>query len=212
MAVYLPLVGAMLIGGSMRTITVSVFVAIALVLFVLVAAVRYGAAISRFVAHESDEIILLTVLGSVLIVAGIADRFQVSTAIGAFLVGIAVSGPLAEQSHRLFSPLRDFFAATFFFFFGLQIDPATLVDVLPLALGLAVVTGATKILTGYVAARSSNVSGRERLRAGAALVARGEFSIVIAGLGVSFAPQIGPLSAAYVLITAVLGPLLSRFL
>ena len=87
---------------------------------------RYGNKISGFTAGQSDEIILLTILGVVLLVSGLAQRFQVSAAIGAFLVGIAVSGPIAEQSHRLFSPLRDLFAATFFFFFGLEIDPASL--------------------------------------------------------------------------------------
>jgi CPA2 family monovalent cation:H+ antiporter-2 len=50
------------------------------------------------------------------------------------------------------------------------------------------------------------------MRAGAALIARGEFSIVIAGLGVSagLEPQLGPLSAAYVLMLAVVGPILAR--
>jgi CPA2 family monovalent cation:H+ antiporter-2 len=43
-----------------------------------------------------------------------------------------------------------------------------------------------------------------------ALVARGEFSIVIAGLGTSLEPQIGPLSTAYVLFLAILGPVLAR--
>jgi CPA2 family monovalent cation:H+ antiporter-2 len=43
-----------------------------------------------------------------------------------------------------------------------------------------------------------------------ALVARGEFSIVIAGLGGGLEPQLGPLSAAYVLFLAVLGPILTR--
>lgn len=81
-------------------------------------------------SHQSDEVILLTAFGTVLLVAGIAQRLQVSAAIGAFLVGIAVSGPMAEQSHRVFAPLRDFFAATFFFFFGLQIDPSTLMPAL----------------------------------------------------------------------------------
>jgi monovalent cation:H+ antiporter-2, CPA2 family len=47
----------------------------------------------------------------------------VSSAIGAFRVGISASGPIAEQSYRLLAPLRDFFATMFFFFFGLQIDP-----------------------------------------------------------------------------------------
>ena len=79
--------------------------------------------IERIRGHESDEIILLSIFGTVLLVGGIAQRLQVSAAIGAFLVGIAVSGPVREQSHRLLAPLRDFFAAIFFF--GLQINPAS---------------------------------------------------------------------------------------
>jgi len=146
----------------------------------------------------------------VLLIAGVAQRFQVSAAIGAFLVGIALSGPIAEQSHRLLGPLRDLFAATFFFFFGLEIDPSTLVPALPLASALGVVTGATKVLTGYWAARHAGIDKRGRLRAGMELVARGEFSIVIAGLGIATEPRLGPLSTAYVLITAMMGPLLAR--
>src|SRR6266851_164754 len=148
MAVYLPVVGVLLLGGGLAKITFSVAIALTAVALALVASVRYGRQLSQFAAHESDEIILLTIFGAVLLIAGAAQRFQVSAAIGAFLVGIAVSGPIAEQSHRLLGPLRDLFAATFFFFFGLEIDPATLVPALPLAVALAVVTGATKVLTG----------------------------------------------------------------
>ena len=107
-------------------------------------------------------------------------------------------------------PLRDLFAATFFFFFGLQIDPASLTPVLWIALLLAVVTGFSKILTGYWAAHRAGVDRPARLRAGMALLARGEFSIVIAGLGSAIEPQLGPLSGAYVLLLAVLGPILTR--
>ncbi len=210
MAVYLPLVGALLAGGNATTVAVSVCVAVVVVCVALVAAIRYGRQISVFAAHESDEIILLTILGTVLLVAGIAQKFQVSAAIGAFLVGIAVSGPMAEQSHRLFSPLRDLFAATFFFFFGLQIDPSTLPRELPLAGGLAAATALTKVLTGFWATRKATADRRKRIWAGTALVARGEFSIVIAGLGVALEPRLGPLSAAYVLLMALLGPLLAR--
>lgn len=210
MAVYLPVVALLLVGGSVERMALSVSVAIASVVLVLLIAVKYGRPLSRFVAHESDEIILLTTFGAVLLVAGVAQRFQVSSAIGAFLVGIAVSGPMAEQSRRLLAPLRDLFAATFFFFFGLQIDPATLPPVLLFAAGLGVVTAATKVLTGCWAARRSGLDGKASLRAGVALVARGEFSIVIAGLSAGIEPQLGPLSAAYVLFLAVLGPVLTR--
>src|SRR5437868_12440453 len=210
MAVYLPLISVSLGGGGALRIAVSVCVAIAVVSLALLAAVRWGPQVSRLVGHESDEIILLTTVGAVLLVAGVAQRFQVSAAIGAFLVGIAISGSVADQSHRLVSPLRDLFAAIFFFFFGLEIDPATLVPALPFAVGLGAVTTLTKVLTGYWAARRAGIDPHGRLRAGMELVARGEFSIVIAGLGVAIEPRLGPLSAAYVLIMAMLGPLLAR--
>ncbi len=210
MAVYLPLVAALLLGGGPQKMAMSVSVALVTVLLVLFVALKYGNRISRFVAHESDEIILLTTFGAVLLVAGIAQQLQVSAAIGAFLVGIALSGPIAEQSHRLLSPLRDLFAAIFFFFFGLQVDPATLPPALPLAALLAAVTAGTKILTGYMAAKQAGVDSAGRLRAGTALVARGEFSIVIAGLGAGLEPQLGPLAAAYVLLLAGAGPTIAR--
>jgi monovalent cation:H+ antiporter-2, CPA2 family len=210
MAIYLPLVSVLLIGGGFSKILIAVSIAIAVVLLVLSAAIRYGKQLSKFAAHQSDEIILLTIFGAVLLVAGIAQRFQVSAAIGAFLVGIAVSGPIAEQSGRLLAPLRDLFAATFFFFFGMEIDPKSLTSFLPLAIGLGVVTAATKILTGHWAAKRAGIDSSGRWRAGMALVARGEFSIVIAGLGVAVEPRLGPLAAAYVLFLVILGPLLAR--
>ena len=210
MAVYLPLVAVLLAGGGSAKIALSVSLAIGTASLVLLVAVRYGQPLSRFAAHESDEIVLLTTFGAVLLVAGISQRLQVSAGIGAFLVGIAVSGPMAQQTHRLLAPLRDLFAATFFFFFGLEIDPATLSPVLLSAILLGGATVVTKVLTGYWAARRSGVDQRGRLRAGMALVARGEFSIVIAGLGTGLEPQLGPLSAAYVLLLAVLGPILVR--
>jgi CPA2 family monovalent cation:H+ antiporter-2 len=210
MAVYLPLVAVLLAGGGTAKIALSVSMAIATAILVLVVAVRFGQPLSRFVDHESDEIVLLTMFGVVLLVAGVSQRLQVSAAIGAFLVGIAVSGPMTQQTHRLLAPLRDLFAATFFFFFGLQIDPATLPSALPTAVLLGTVTAVTKVLTGYWAARRTGVDRRGRLRAGMALVARGEFSIVIAGLGAGLEPQLGPLAAAYVLFLAVLGPILAR--
>jgi len=210
MAVYLPLIAVLLAGGGLVKMALSVSVAVATVFLVLVIAVRFGKRLSGFVTHESDEIILLSTFGTVLLVAGISQRLQVSAGIGAFLVGIAVSDPMAQQTRRLLAPLRDLFAATFFFFFGLQIDPATLPSALPTAVLLGGVTIVTKVLTGYWAARRSGADRQGRLRAGMALVARGEFSIVIAGLGAGLEPQLGPLSAAYVLFLAILGPLLVR--
>ncbi|MBZ5576244.1 MAG: cation:proton antiporter [Acidobacteriia bacterium] len=210
MAIYLPVAGVLLTGEGAASMALPVSVAIGVAGLVLLVAIRYGQRISRLIAHESDEVVLLTTFGAVLLVAGLAEAFQVSAAIGAFLTGIAVSGPIAQQTHRLLAPLRDLFAALFFLFFGLQIDPATLPSALPFAIGLGVVTAATKIATGYWTARRAALDRRACFRAGMALVARGEFSIVIAGLGAVIEPRLGPLAAAYVLFLAVLGPILAR--
>ena len=210
MAIYLPIVAVILAGGGPAGMALSVFLAVASVSLVLLVAVKYGHPLSRLVAHESDEIILLTTFGAILVVAGVSQWLHVSAAIGAFLVGIGVSGPMTEQTRRLLAPLRDLFAATFFFFFGLQIDPATLTPVLLFAVLLGGVTALTKVLTGYWAAQRAGLDRRGRVRAGLTLVARGEFSIVIAGIGTGLEPQLGPLAAAYVLFLAVLGPILTR--
>lgn len=85
----------LLVGGGPFKLPISVMIAVITVCLMLMIAVRYGQSLSRFAAHESDEIILLTTFGTVMVVAGVARRFHVSAAIGAFLVGIAVSG-----SHR----------------------------------------------------------------------------------------------------------------
>lgn len=214
MALYLPLVAVLLIGQGFTDAVVSISVALVTVGAVLFVALRYGKRLSGLIFHQSDEVILFTTLGLVLLIAGIAQRLQVSAAIGAFLVGIALSDPIAERTHNLLAPLRDLFAAIFFLFFGLQVNPVSLPPVLLLALVLGVITTLTKLLTGWWAARRANVEPAGALRAGAALVARGEFSIVIAGLGVSagLEPQLGALSAAYVLFLAVLGPVLARII
>lgn len=214
MAVYLPLVAVLLIGQGLMDALTAIFIALLTVGVVLFVAVRYGRTLSRLVAHQSDEVLLFTTFGLILLVAGVAQRLQVSAAVGAFLVGIALSGPIVQRAHKLLGPLRDLFAAIFFLFFGLQVDPATLPPVLLAAVGLGVLTALTKILTGWWAARRTGVDSAGGLRAGATLVARGEFSIVIAGLGVSagLEPQLGAFSAAYVLFLAVVGPILARLI
>lgn len=214
MAVFLPLMVVLLLGEGLLAGAISLSAAMATVIVVFGLALRYGKLMSRLVSDHSDEVVLLTVFGLILLVAGIAQQLQVSSAVGAFLVGIALSGAVAERAHHLLGPLRDLFAANFFLFFSLQVDPTALPPVFMTALGLAVVTALTKILTGWLAARQIGIATRGRFRAGAALVARGEFSIVIAGLGASagLESQLVPLSAAYVLIMAVCGPILARLI
>ncbi|UYQ65228.1 cation:proton antiporter [Streptomyces peucetius] len=211
MAVYLPLLTALLAGLSLAGGSLTLLISLGTVGIVLYVALRHGRLISRAVSSDNPEMLLLVVLGLTLFVAGIAQELQVSAAVGAFLVGIALSGEVAEGAHNLLAPLRDLFAAVFFVFFGLSTDPAAIPPVLLPALILAFVTALTKIATGWYAARRAGIGPRGRLRAGGALVARGEFSIVIAGLAVGVEPRIGPLATAYVLILVIVGPLTARY-
>ncbi|MGW4290675.1 cation:proton antiporter [Streptomyces sp. NPDC004673] len=213
MAVYLPLVTALLAGTGFVAGGITLAIALGVAGLVLLLAVRFGRVISRFVSSDDPEKLLLVVLGLTLLVAGLAQQLQVSAAVGAFLVGIALSGEVAEGAHNLLAPLRDLFAAVFFVFFGLHTDPASIPPVLLPALALAFVTALTKIATGYWAARRAGVSVRGRWRAGGTLVARGEFSVVIAGLAVTSGidSRLGPLATAYVLILVVVGPLTARY-
>ena len=101
----------------------------------------------------------------------------------------------------------------FFVFFGLRTDPSEIPQMLLPALALAMVTALTKIGVGMWAARRAKIGLAGQVRAGTAIVSRGEFNIVIAGLATGsgiIAPGFAALAAAYVLILAITGPLIAR--
>lgn len=213
MAVFLPAAAALVTGDDLTTTLLTVAGALAVAALCLAAAFRFGDRLSTTLAGGSDESLLLATFGLTLLVAGLAQQLNVSAAIGAFLVGLALSGPVQHRASSLIGPLRDLFAAVFFLFFSFQIDPGALLGALAPAAGLAVVALATKVASGWVAAKGIGVARPGRLRAGATLMARGEFSVVIASLGVTLADgaDLGALAAAFVLITAIVGPLAARF-
>jgi CPA2 family monovalent cation:H+ antiporter-2 len=214
MALYLPILTALLLGVTLWGGISAVAVSLAVISVVLVVALRYGRYVSAVVDSDDREVFLLKVLGAALLVAGFAQAMQVSAAVGAFLLGIAISGSTAENATKLLEPLRDLFAAVFFVVFGLSTDPRAIPPVLGWALVLAVSTAATKYATGWWAAKRARIGRMGRARAGAALIARGEFSIVIAGLAVGYAAvpaELSALATAYVLIMAVLGPIAARY-
>ncbi len=210
MAVYLPVLTAVIAGIGLLKGSVTVLIALGAMGVVLLGALRYGRVINRLVFSTDDEVLLLRVFGLALLVAGIAAQLQVSSAVGAFLIGIALSGRVAEDARILLSPLRDLFAAVFFVFFALQTDPSGIPPVLSAALLLSAITAITKVGTGWWAAGRAGIGLLGRVRAGTVIVARGEFNIVIAGLAVSAEPRLGPLAATYVLLMAVAGPVIAR--
>lgn len=213
MAVYLPLLGALLAGGTALAIGSSIAVALGVAGLALLVAFRFGESISRALTSPSGEALLLGVMGLTLVVAGLAEQLHISAAVGAFLVGIALSGPAQHRVQGLLQPLRDLFAASFFVLFGLTVDPRNIPPVLAVAAALAVVTAATKMAAVWWGAKRAGIGPRGRRRAAAVLVARGEFSIVIAEIGVAagLEHRLGALATAYVLLLAIAGPVITRF-
>ncbi len=208
-APYLPVVSALVLGASLLTGVISVAAALAITIIVLLIGVHNENAISRLLNAREPNALLLTVFGAALLAGGLATLIGFSGAVAAFLVGLLLTGEVANSVRTRLAPLRDFFAAIFFLFFGLATNPADIPKVLPLALLLAIVGTLLKLFVGWWVARdmSDNMSWR---RVGAFLVPRGEFSILIAGLlvSVSFAAELQALTITYVMLTSFIGSVL----
>lgn len=210
MAFYLPILSAVAVGATLLNGSITVGIAIALVTAILMASYYFRKQISKLFDAENLESLIIGVAGLAILVAGFATEVKVSSAVGAFLVGISLSGKVALEAEHHLRPLRDFFGALFFVYFGIQTNPSDIPVVFIPALALASITMATKFLTGYFAARKSGIAIPGRWRAGLALTPRGEFSIIIAAIATPNGTNLLPFAATYVLMTVIAGPVLAR--
>lgn len=211
MAAYLPLLAVLAAGGTWVHAVLGMGIAVSALVLAFVASYRWGHLVGRMVAHPDNEQLLLRIMALTLIVAALAEFIHASAAVGAFLVGLTLTGEAAHRARTVLTPLRDLFAAIFFLAIGLSANPADLIPMLPAALALAVVTAGTKVATGMFAARRDDVARPGQLRAGTALIVRGEFSLVIIGLVGATLPAVEAVATPYVFILAIVGPVLTRF-
>ena len=182
-------------------------------LLTLGAIARFGARlVGRLMASPDDELLTVCFVGFAVLVAGIAEELGVSDAIGAFMAGLVLAeSSVAHRIERLVLPIRDAFAAAFFFAFGLTIDPGEARHVAG-AVAIAVVLSIVLNLTaGVVAARWQGFGRGAAANIGLTILGRGEFSLILATLATTAGldARIGPFVAAYVLALAMLGPLLA---
>ena len=214
LAVYLTLVSGFVLSGasSFGQAGISAMIALGFMLAVLIVGRKITPWLNRALDISSDEVFLLIVFATLLLVAGISETIHVAEAIGALLAGLV----LAETEHRqriehLVIPFRDFFGAMFFFHFGLTIDPYALGGAVWPALGAVALTLVGNFAAGMLAGRSAQLSPRASSNIGLTIVSRGEFSIIMANLARtgSLLPILQPFAALYVLVLAILGPLLT---
>jgi monovalent cation:H+ antiporter-2, CPA2 family len=175
-------------------------------------------AIDRFLDWLPREFFLLAVFAFLVGMSAAAKELDLSEAIGALMAGVVLSETTVrgEIEERFFS-FRDIFAALFFFVFGLSIDVSAFGTVGWILAVAVVVTLVGKIGGGYVTGLLGGFSPRQSFNAGVALVAHGEFTIIIAQVA-SENPQLSGADSAkllafaglYVLITATLGVVLMK--
>jgi monovalent cation:H+ antiporter-2, CPA2 family len=179
----------------------------------LLVVARYGARlVGRLLSTDDDELLTVLFVGLAILIAGVAEELGVSDAIGALLVGLIVAETkAAERVVHLVLPLRDAFAAVFFFAFGLTIDPADIGEVAVPVMIAVVLSAVLNIVAGTVGARMHGFGPRAAANAGLTLLGRGEFSLILATLAAAsnLDPRLGPFVALYVLVLAVAGPLLT---
>ena len=212
MAAYLPLLTVLASGGTALQALAWTAVALGALALAFLVSFRWGHHVGRVLGHPEDEQLLLRILGLTLIVAAVAEHLHASAAVGAFLVGLTLTGPVADRARTVLTPLRDLFAAVFFVAIGLTVAPTDLLPMLPFALGLAAVTAVTKVITGAYAAHRDGAARPGQRRAGTALIARGEFSLVIIGLAAaSVGGTLIAVATPYVFMLAIVGPVLARF-
>ena len=182
-------------------------------LVVVVIVARYGSGlVSRLLQGADDELLVVSFVGFALLVAGMAAAFELSDAIGAFLAGLVIAPTtVAPRVRKLVLPLRDTFAAIFFFAFGMSVDPSEMFEVVGPALLAAVLSVLMTGLSGVFAAR---IHGWNRVAAaniGLTTLARGEFALILAALAVAAGldDRIAGFVALYVLVLAIASPIMA---
>lgn len=168
--------------------------------------------VGRFLGRGDDELLTVTFVGLTILIAGFAEELGVSAAIGAFMVGLIVAEThAAERIQQLVLPLRDAFAAVFFFAFGLSVELDAFSEVVgPVVVAIGV-TFLLNALGGLVAARLHHLGPRASSNLTMTILGRGEFSLILAALGTAAGldRRLASFVALYVLVLAVGGPILA---
>jgi CPA2 family monovalent cation:H+ antiporter-2 len=169
--------------------------------------------LDRALADLPQELFLLLIFALVLLIAGAGELLHVAEAVGALLVGLVLAGTTHREAieERLL-PVRDLTAAVFFFAFGASVPPAGLWRAILPALAGAAVTVGGSLAAGLAAGWWAGLSFRASSRMGLTILARGEFSLMVAVVAQrgNLDPRLQPFAALYVLILALASPSLAR--
>ncbi|BBN99497.1 cation:proton antiporter [Sporolactobacillus terrae] len=215
LAVYLSTISGLILGESSSLVgtMISVLISLGYMLLFFIIARKAAPLLNKLLKISSDEIFIIVIFATLFFIAGFSETIHVAEAIGALLLGLVYSETdQAERMEHLVIPFRDFFGAIFFFSFGLSIDPMKLGGAVWLTLGAVLITIIGNFVAGQIAGKIAGLSHKASTNIGLTIVSRGEFSIIMANLGIAggLMPILQPFSALYVLILAILGPILTK--
>jgi CPA2 family monovalent cation:H+ antiporter-2 len=205
-------------GGTVATTAGVTLKALAFVAASLALSRWLGVRLGRLLGRLELEFFLLAVFGFVIAMSAVAKELEMSEAIGALMAGVVLSDSgVREEIEQRFFAVRDVFAALFFFAFALTIELDRIGDVGWIVLLALVATLIGKVGVGVISGRVGGFSARQGVNAGAALVAHGEFTIILAQLAAGNAAlaaahrdDIVAFAGLYVLATATVGVVLMK--
>jgi CPA2 family monovalent cation:H+ antiporter-2 len=215
LAIYLATISGVLLDESASVVGIitSVMISFGYMMLFFVIARKGSSLLNKWLKIKSNEIFAIVIFAILFFVAGFSEILHVEEGIGALLLGLVFS----ETEHReriehLVIPFRDLFGAIFFFNFGLSIDPTTLANASWLAIGAAILTVGGNVVAGLITGRRAGLSYKASANIGLTTMVRGEFSIVLAQLGITAGlnSMLISFTALYVLILAIAGPLMTK--
>ncbi|HEV2764019.1 MAG TPA: cation:proton antiporter [Pyrinomonadaceae bacterium] len=215
LAVYLSLISGIVLSGatSLTGVLSSGGVALGFIVGLMFVGRRATPLLNRLLRISSNEVFVVVVFASLFLLAGLGETIHVAESIGALLLGLILGETEhSERMERLIVPFRDFFGAAFFFSFGLSIDPFGLGGAVWLAAGAVLLSLVGVVVAGMIVGRRAKLTPVASLNTSFTLLARGEFSIIIASLAQAggLAAILQPFAALYVLILASAAPLLAK--
>ncbi|MCW2955346.1 MAG: hypothetical protein JWO69_215 [Thermoleophilia bacterium] len=213
LAFYLALLQPMLLGTSEPLdIAMSVGVAFSFLIGLFILAQWGGRMVGRLIGSDDDELLTILFVGFAVFIAGFAELAGASDAIGALMAGMVVAGTkYARRVERLVTPMRDVFAAIFFFWFGTTIVPGSLESVaVPVTIAI-VISLVFNMIAAIIGSRIYGYGPQAAANAATMLVSRGEFELILASLAVAAGldDRVAPFAALYVFVLAIMSPLLA---
>jgi CPA2 family monovalent cation:H+ antiporter-2 len=212
-AIYLAIVSVVLSGETdPLPVVLKLVVAFAFLVAMFAVARWGGAVVSKLMRTRDDELFTVLFFGLAVLFAGLGEILGVTDAIGAFLIGLIIGATRYRNRVEQFAlPMRDVFGAFFFLNFGLGLNPSLFPSVLgPVAIAVGI-TITLNVIAGQFVAWLNKLGPQAGINTAVILQNRGEFALILATLsaGAGLDERLQPFAGLYVLIMAVLGPVLA---